>query len=91
MRSRRRLARDGPQNEHDFEKQGELLFRLGRYEEALALYEHALTFTPDNLKLLRGRLEALRALGQQVEAEQAEAELRQDKERENRWQKTRRW
>lgn len=81
----------GLHDEQAFEKKGEVLFRLGRYEEALALYDHALPFTPHNLTLLSGRLEALRALGHQVEAEQAEAELRQDKERENRWQKTRRW
>ena len=73
-------AMNWPQNELIFEQQGELLSRLGRYEEALALYERAITFTPDNLNLLRGRLAALRALGQQAEAGQAEATLWQREE-----------
>lgn len=80
-----------PQNEWIFEHQGAILCQLGRYEEALAVYEQALIFTPYNLTLLRGRLEAFRALGRPVEAEQAEAELHPIEDAQERWQKTRPW
>lgn len=80
-----------PQNELIFEHQGTMLCQRGRYEEALAMYERALVFTPYNLTLLRGRLEALRAVGRQGEAEQAEAQLRLIEEAQERWQKTRPW
>lgn len=84
-------VRGAPQNELIFEQQGEILCRLGRYEEALALYDRALPFTPSNLTLRRGRLKTLRALEHQAEAEQAEAELRQQEEVQERVQKAHPW
>jgi hypothetical protein len=55
------------------------------------MYDRALIFTPYNLTLLRDRLKALRAMGRQAEAEQAEAQLRPIEEAQERWQKTRPW
>jgi tetratricopeptide (TPR) repeat protein len=84
-------AMNWPQNELIFEHQGAILCRLGRYEPALAMYNRALIFTPYNLTLLRGRLEALRTIGREREAKQTEAQLRPIEEAQERRQKTRPW
>nr|BBH93279.1 hypothetical protein KTA_14780 [Thermogemmatispora argillosa] len=57
-------------------RQGQVLAKLGRQEEALAAYEGGLRWLSGGLELWRGKLEALRALGREEEAEEAERKVR---------------
>jgi tetratricopeptide (TPR) repeat protein len=59
-----------------FELLGEILLRQHRAQEAQQAFQQALLLTPRRTKALTGLLEASRALGDQITAEQAQAELR---------------
>ena len=59
-----------------FELLGEILLREHRPQEAQRAFQQALLMTPRRTEALAGLLEASRALGDQVTAEQAQSELR---------------
>ncbi|MDE3135070.1 MAG: hypothetical protein KGL59_00720 [Acidobacteriota bacterium] len=59
-----------------FELLGEILLREHRAQEAQQAFQQALLLTPRRTRALTGLLEASRALGDQVTAEQAQTELR---------------
>jgi tetratricopeptide (TPR) repeat protein len=60
---------------------GELLVRLGRYEEALATYEMGLEWSSIDKVLRVGKIKTLRLLGRNKEAEIAEAQLQRLEQR----------
>ena len=51
---------------------GAILYRLHRYQEALAAYDLALVLDPNNAVLLNSKALTLRALGQAAEAQEAQ-------------------
>jgi tetratricopeptide (TPR) repeat protein len=59
-----------------FELLGEILLREHQAQQAQQAFQQALLLTPRRTKALTGLLEASRALGDQVTAEQAQTELR---------------
>ena len=65
----------GPHLEEIHRIRGEILYRLGRYQEALTAYQAGLASRTTYRELYVGKIKALQALGQYKKAAKAEREL----------------